>query len=362
VVPAGVTSILVAAVGAPGAVGGFGGGAAGRSARVTGRLAVTPGQTLYVNVGGDPTHDQQCEPRVACVGGFNGGGSSTDVGGGGGGGSDVRTVSYQRAGSLGSRLIVAGGGGGSGGGTEDFCKPPPGLGGAGGDAGSNGSPGVNCGSIADSPGGAAGTASAGGAGGFLGGQRGVLGQGGLAAGSGLGGGGGGGLFGGGGGGMQPAHTPTTGGGGGGGSNLVPGGGTAIVVGGGPSVRIAYRAIGLTPPAAPKLHLAIAGTRGVKPGHTAAYRITLRRTQPHTGRRYTVTSVHVVSTHAGHRVGHWLVRTLPRGRSRTLRLKLEVPSTAHRRFCITTRAAARHTRGAAVRYCTAVVTAPPRGLG
>jgi Glycine rich protein len=153
VVPAGVTSILVAAVGAPGAVGGFGGGAAGRSARVTGRLAVTPGQTLYVNVGGDPTHDQQCEPRVACVGGFNGGGSSTDVGGGGGGGSDVRTVSYQRAGSLGSRLIVAGGGGGSGGGTEDFCKPPPGLGGAGGDAGSNGSPGVNCGSIADSPGG-----------------------------------------------------------------------------------------------------------------------------------------------------------------------------------------------------------------
>ena len=102
-----------------------------------------PGQTLYVNVGGDPTHDQQCEPRVACVGGFNGGGSSTFVGGGGGGGSDVRTVSYQRAGSLGPRLIVAGGGGGSGGGTEDFCKPPPGLGGAGGDAGSNGSPGLN---------------------------------------------------------------------------------------------------------------------------------------------------------------------------------------------------------------------------
>ena len=29
---------------------------------------------------------------------------------------------------------------------------------------------------------------------------------------------------------------------------------------------------------------------------------------------------------------------------------------------TTRAAARHTRSAAVRYCTAVVTAPPQGLG
>ena len=73
------------------------------------------------------------------------------------------------------------------------------------------------------------------------------------------------------------------------------------------------------------------------------------------------NVHVVSTHAGHRVAHWLVRTLPRGRSRTLRLKLNVPTTARGSYCITTRAAARHTRGAAVRYCTAVVTAPPQGL-
>ena len=57
--------------------------------------------------------------------------------------------------------------------------------------------------------------------------------------------------------------------------------------------ITYHAIGLTPPVIPKLQLAIAGPRGVKPGHTAAYRITLDRTQPH----YTVTNLHVVSTHA-----------------------------------------------------------------
>ena len=51
----------------------------------------------------------------------------------------------------------------------------------------------------------------------------------------------------------------------------------------PSVLITYQAIGLTPPVAPKLHLAIRGPRGVWPGHTAAYRITLRRTQPHNRR-------------------------------------------------------------------------------
>jgi hypothetical protein len=121
-------------------------------------------------------------------------------------------------------------------------------------------------------------------------------------------------------------------------------------------------IGLTPPVAPKLHLAVAGQRGVKPGHTAAYRITLRRTQPHHRRAYAVKNVRVVSTHAGHRLGHWLVRTLPQGRSRTLRLKLNIPARAHGSYCITTRAAARHTRAAAIRHCITVETAPPQGRG
>ena len=84
--------------------------------------------------------------------------------------------------------------------------------------------------------------------------------------------------------------------------------------------------------------------------------------PHHQRAYPVKNVHVVSTHAGHRVRHWLVRTLPRGRPRTLRLKLNVPTTARGSYCITTRAGARHTRSTAVRYCAAVLTAPPHGLG
>ena len=103
-------------------------------------------------------------------------------------------------------------------------------------------------------------------------------------------------------------------------------------------------------------------RGVKPGHSAAYRITLRHTQPHHGRAYPVKNVRVVSTHAGHRLGHWRVRTLPQGRSRTLRLKLNIPARAHGSYCITTRAAARHTRAVAIRHCITVETAPPQGRG
>src|SRR5215210_4172452 len=88
--PDGVSSIHVEATGAPGAVGALG-GTAGRGATVSGDLTVTPGQLLYVNVGGAPTGRVGCA-NIACVGGFNGGGSSLS-GGGGGGASDVRTVS-----------------------------------------------------------------------------------------------------------------------------------------------------------------------------------------------------------------------------------------------------------------------------
>src|SRR5215213_5340583 len=96
-VPLGVSTIHVVATGAPGAEG-FMGGTEGAGAQVSGDLTVTPGDSLYVNVGGIPTGGY-CDPNVACIGGFNGGGSSL-FGGGGGGASDVRTVSRAEAGSL----------------------------------------------------------------------------------------------------------------------------------------------------------------------------------------------------------------------------------------------------------------------
>lgn len=218
VVPAGVTSVHVVATGAPGAVGLLG-GAAGRGARVTGNVAVTPGQTLYVNVGGTAStgRPQQCEPNVACVGGFNGGGSSDGASGGGGGGSDVRALPGQDDGSLSSRLVVAGGGGGSGYGFGGGC-----VGGAGGDGGSDGGQASTCESDPGGTGGGAGTQSSPGAG------------------SGDGGGGGGGVYVGGQGNNPTGRWSAAGfGGGGGGSNLVPNGGIATVAGisDGPSVTI-----------------------------------------------------------------------------------------------------------------------------
>jgi len=211
-VPAGVLALSVTAIGAAG------GGpttcclAAGRGAIVTGTVAVSPGQTLYVEVGGTGAQS---------VGGFNGGGDSPIRNGlsvfGGGGASDLRTISRANSGSLASRLIVAAGGGGSG--------SPAARGGDAGAAGGS-SPG-------SSVGGGAGTQTAGGAGGcnqlLVGcGADGALGIGGAGGSSGdgaqtrEGAGGGGGLYGGGGGaGVLDGSV----GGGGGGSSLVPAGGS-----------------------------------------------------------------------------------------------------------------------------------------
>jgi hypothetical protein len=98
-VPPGVTQVTIKTWGAQGGAnwvnntnfGGF----------VQGTVTVTPGQTLYVYVGGQPT---------TTAGGYNGGGAGDGVGKGGGGGTDVRTISND----LNSRLVVAGGGGGAG--------------------------------------------------------------------------------------------------------------------------------------------------------------------------------------------------------------------------------------------------------
>ncbi len=203
-VPVGYTFVRVDAVGAlgeaaQGVSGGFG-------AVTGGVLPVSPGETLYVEVGG---------PGASSGGGFNGGGN-----GGGGGASDVRTcprapLSCTGGGSsLGSRLLVAGGGGAAGGtghfGDLAMCSGKPG--GAGGSAGSapqagETSPGfIALGGAGGAPGGS--TGGLGGAGsqafeqGASGGSGalGVGGDGGDGDGGGQGGGGGGGYFGGGGGG------------------------------------------------------------------------------------------------------------------------------------------------------------------
>jgi hypothetical protein len=237
-VPAGVTSVEVEAVGSEGgtvadaAPGGVG-------AIVTGKLAVTPEQVLYVEVGGVP---------------FNGGGVS--LGGKGGGASDVRTVSIGaepspgNEASLDSRLLVAAGGGG--GGFQNFdglAKTCPG--GPGGGAEEKGVDGTSC-IFPGGGGGGAGEAGKGGTGGAgfagfiptpgLDGKAGLLGDGGEGF---FGGGGGGGRYGGGGGGFQngeigmPDEKNGGNGGGGGGSNLVPEGGEAKLAKAGEATSVTF---------------------------------------------------------------------------------------------------------------------------
>jgi hypothetical protein len=197
-VPAGVTSVTVDAWGAQGqgsapVAGGLGGIASGA-------IAVTPGETLNIYVGGQN--------------GYNGGGSGGSYGGGG---SDVR----QGGTALANRKVIGGGGGG---------------GGQAGTSGNNG--GTGGGSIGGagttSPlGGGGGTQSAGGAVGTPPyGNPGAVGVGGVSYNSNSGGGGGGYYGGAGGGGSS---------GGGGGSSLIPSGGTTTsgVRSGDGAVRLTY---------------------------------------------------------------------------------------------------------------------------
>jgi len=114
-VPSGVTTIHVVAIGGRGFS--FAGG---HGARVEGDLTVTPGQLLYIEVGGNAT---------STTPGFNGGapgGSNPSLqnnGRPGGGATDIRTCSMFSGGcpggvsSLSTRILVAGGGGGEGGAT-----------------------------------------------------------------------------------------------------------------------------------------------------------------------------------------------------------------------------------------------------
>ncbi len=120
-VPSGVTSLTVDLYGAQG---GSGGSAGGRGGRVQGTLAVTPGATIYIYVGGQS--------------GYNGGGAAGTGAGAtlsafpGGGATDIRIGGQ----TLNNRVVVAGGGGGAGrnnctGQTGGGGGYPGGLGGAG---------------------------------------------------------------------------------------------------------------------------------------------------------------------------------------------------------------------------------------
>lgn len=219
-VPAGVTSIDVTATGGHGESGTS--AAPGRAATVTGTLAVTPGQTVVVMVGGNGN---------SAAAGFNGGGMGGNGTATGGGASDVRIGGS----GLAARKLVAAGGGGAG----AFDAP-------GGNAGADGSTSAALGCT----GGKKGTASAGGAGGTNA-PAGSLGQGGNGGsnsyGTYWGGGGGGGLYGGGGGGASEAGG--CGAGGGGGSNLVPAGGSSSLAAANatPSITITYEVDESLPP-------------------------------------------------------------------------------------------------------------------
>jgi hypothetical protein len=259
-VPAGVTEVSVLAVGARGGDGGVwrgvpspapAGGAGADGAQAAADLAVTPGEVLYVEVGGVGAQGFASSSFNFGTSAFNGGGpggdqtamGGGDSGGGGGGASDVRTVSCGTAcpadaASLASRLLVAGGGGGGGGAGSSTSGGGFGsAGGAGGAATAAGAAGAPGGSVAGgSPGdgGGGGAAAAGGAAGgpgagcggaidATGGGSGAGGGGGLA--SNAGGGGGGGFFGGGGGGVGCGLPVAGAGGGGGGSSSGPAGTT-----------------------------------------------------------------------------------------------------------------------------------------
>ena len=215
IVPTGVPSFHVVAVGAT--PGNTGGGLGGHGSSVVADVPVTAGSTVYaeVNVGG---------------GAAGGGGTA------GGGASDLRTCSTSSVcGGLGTvadpRLVVAGGGGGAG------------AAGGGGNGGAGGA-GVStaCNTAGNGGNGAAGTFRGGGGGGGscvaggaaglgAGGTNGIAGaagQGGAASGSGQGGGGGGGgYFGGGGGGGD--GIPGNAGGGGGGSSFATSSATNVVM-------------------------------------------------------------------------------------------------------------------------------------
>jgi len=227
VVPPAICRLRIEAIGAAGGSQGTA-GTPGPGARAISTLAVTPGETLLVYVGGQGGEAVGPTPGV---GGWNGGGAGGDAsdghgggagraGSGGGGATDIR----QGGASLEDRVLVAGGG--SGGAGHGVGGPIGTAGGDGGElAGQDGS--AALGSVNPATGGNGGSQIMGGTPGTnasylpIAATAGSLGAGGNGGAGGLygGGGGGGGLYGGGGGGST--NSPLGGGQGGGGSGYGP---------------------------------------------------------------------------------------------------------------------------------------------
>ncbi|MEI6766479.1 MAG: glycine-rich protein [Bacteroidota bacterium] len=109
VVPAGVNSISVKAAGAEGSTYEPYYGLPGKGGIVNTNLAVTPGDTIFIKVGGKPVDYQSS----GWNGGAFGSGHTGYYGGGGGGATDLRASDTNYS----SLLLVAGGGGGAGYGT-----------------------------------------------------------------------------------------------------------------------------------------------------------------------------------------------------------------------------------------------------
>jgi hypothetical protein len=243
-VPAGVTSMQVKLVGGAGSPSAGRVSLGGAGALVTATVAVTPGETLFAEIGG---YYEVTSPDFPVEATNGGGAYGGQFAGAGGGATDVRTCSSNPSNpidplgcageqTLQTRLLVAGGGGGAGGESVE-----PGIdGGTGGNAGSSGGGGDANGEFELEGGGGGGAATQGAPGGAgdhstphgTQASAGQLGRGGNGGGDELGdyataggGGGGGGIFGGGGGGSGESdyggNPEAGGGGGGGGSSGVP---------------------------------------------------------------------------------------------------------------------------------------------
>jgi hypothetical protein len=200
-VPEGVTSIQVEMLGGGGGFGSWENERypekykPGNGGKLTATYPVTPGEKIYVFVGG---RGDNATDTYQGKGGFNGGGDGNNTGtygpycgGGGGGASDIRIGGS----GLDNRVLVVGGGGGAGSNYPD-----------GGDHGGHGGGEVGTDGMAENKTehescGRGGTQSSGGQGGqwpsYLRGEKGKFGRGGHAPDSTAGGGGGGGYYGGG---------------------------------------------------------------------------------------------------------------------------------------------------------------------
>ena len=116
-VPAGVKAILVSAIGAAG--GDCFDATGGKGAVISGVVAVTPGQKLYVGVGGVGSGGSPC-PSTQVAGGTGGGGAggvgsgpNQGVNGAGGGGASMVGPAVGNQPVFSDLMIVAGGGGGA---------------------------------------------------------------------------------------------------------------------------------------------------------------------------------------------------------------------------------------------------------